>query len=520
MADRKLELTWVGKGENIRIEPRILIEDPTKSYGDNNSENLLIHGDNLLVLKSLEKDYAGKIDCIYIDPPYNTGNAFDSYDDGIEHSIWLNLMFERLKLFKVLLSKSGVICVQIDHSPNSKTTESPELGYLQLLMDEVFGRKNYITNLIWKKKGNASNTAVTIGTITESIFVYAKDKSKVKINKESFKKKYKYFDDQGNYNLTTFLKTDSGDYKRNTMKFEIIDSKTGKVYLPPEGKRWTFGKERIDEYNKAGKLVFDKDKVYLKEYEKENNMKLFKNLLLEHGLLKSAKDELQMLGFPREGFPTPKPEVLIQEILKMFTVEGDLVLDSFLGSGTTAAVAMKMKRRWIGVEFGEHCYTYCKIRLDKVVDGEQGGISKENKWVGGGGYKFYELAPTLINTDSFGEPVISDKYNASMLASAVALHEGFKYQPDNIFFWKQSFGSENSFLYVTTNFVSKALLVTISQEIKKDEFLVIACTSYDRDILNLFSNIKIKKIPEMLLEKCEFGVDNYNLNVDEEISYE
>ena len=334
--NNKLELIWVGKYEKSNIEPRILIENVEKSYGDTNTDNMLIHGDNLLALKALESEYSGKIDCIYIDPPYNTGNAFEAYDDGIEHSIWLNLMYERLKILKELLSESGTICVQIDHSPNSRTTQSPELGYLQLLMDEVFGRKNYITNLIWKKKGNASNTA---GTITESIFVYAKDKTKVVINKESFDKKYKYKDERGNYNLSTFLKTDSGDYKRDTMKFEIIDPTTGIKYLPPHGKRWTYGKDSIDNFLVEGLLVFKDNKVYIKEYEKLDNTKLYKNLLLEHGSLKSAKDELEKLGFNREDFPTPKPEVLIHEILKMFTKEGDLVLDSFLGSGTTAAVA-------------------------------------------------------------------------------------------------------------------------------------------------------------------------------------
>ena len=509
----KLELMWVGKYDNKEIEPRILIEQRDKNYGDDKCNNILIHGDNLLALKALEKDYAGKIDCVYIDPPYNTGNAFESYDDGIEHSIWLNLMFERLKLLRILLSEKGVICVQIDHSPNSRTTQSPEMGYLQLLMDEVFGRKNYITNLIWKKKGNASNTAITIGTITESIFVYAKDKSKATINKEAFEKKYKFSDQKGNYNLSTFLKTDSGDYERKTMKFEIIDNSTGKKYLPPEGKRWTYGKDSIDKFNAEGMLVFKDDKVYVKEYEKEENTKLFKNLLLEHGSLKSAKDELQKLGFPREGFPTPKPEILIQEILKMFTNEGDLVLDSFLGSGTTAAVAMKMNRRWIGIELGEHCYTYCKMRLDKVIDGEQGGISKDNNWRGGSGYKFYELAPTLINEDKFGEPVINSKYSPEMLASAVALHEGFEYRPSNTEFWKQSIGSENSYLYVTTKFINESALDEIVKSMKNNEYLIIACSAYDKQIEKKYKNIKIKKIPEMLLTKCQFGVDNYDLNI-------
>lgn len=409
---QRIELNWIGKHDpknKISPEPRILIENPEYSYSNSKAmlneqlsfgeetrnktyfDNMLIHGDNLLALKSLELEYAGKIKCIYIDPPYNTGSAFEHYDDNLEHSAWLNLMKPRIELLKYLLSKNGIICIQIDDSPNSATGQSPEKAYLQILMDEVFGRKNYITNLVWKKKGNSSNTAGTLGTITESIFVYAKDKKYCKVNRQHFEKTYKFKDDMGAYNLETFLKTDEGAYKRDTMKFEITDYKSGKTYLPPEGKRWTYGKNTIDELNKNGLLVFKNNRVYVKKYEEENSTKLYNNLLLEHGSLKSAKEELSSLGFSRESFETPKPEILLESILNMFSNPGDLVLDSFLGSGTTAAVAHKMGRRWIGIELGNHAYTHCYKRLKAVVDGEQGGISKGVNWQGGGGFKFYEL---------------------------------------------------------------------------------------------------------------------------------
>lgn len=507
----KLELTWVGKYDNEFIEPRILIEDKEKSYGDRDTKNMLIHGDNLLALKSLESKYTNEIDCIYIDPPYNTGNYFDTYDDGLEHSIWLNIMSRRLGIMRNLLSDKGIIAVQIDHSPNSITTQSPESGYLQILMDEIFGRKNYITNLIWKKKGNASNTAVTIGTITESIFIYAKNKDKAKINKLKFEKKYSYADEYGRYNLATFLKTDSGEYRRDTMKFEIIDKSTGKKYFPPLGKRWTYGKKSIDKFNEEGKLVFKDNKVYVKEYEEENSTKLYKNLLLEHGSLKSAKNELEKLGFAREGFQTPKPEILIQEILNMFTSEGDMVLDCFLGSGTTAAVATKMKRNWIGIEIGNHCYSYCKPRLDKVIDGEDGGISKAVNWNGGSGYKFYEIAPSIVDIDCFGEPVINSKYNYEMLAESIAMYEGFKYEPSKDLFWKQSKGSENSFLYVTTKYVNDNYLKSIVSTMKEDEYLVIACNSYENNVEKNYKNITIKKISQILFKN---HIDEKNNNIN------
>lgn len=510
----KLELTWYGKENQVNVEPRIIIEDKTLSNVVNgDSENMLIHGDNLLALKALEKDYAGKIKCIYIDPPYNTGNAFSSYEDGLEHSIWLSLMRERLILLRRMLSPEGLICIQIDNSPNSRTQQTPESPYLNVLCDEIFGRQNYMGLLVWKKKGNASNTASGFGIITESILVYAFDKSKCVVYKEEFDKHYKYKDSNGEYNLELFTKTDSGEYKRDTMKFDIIDPSTGIVYKPPFGKRWTFGQQTVETYLKKGLIIFQKGMPYFKHYRDGVNTKLYNNLLLEHGSLKSAKEELVKLGFDREEFETPKPEILIKTILDMFSCEGDYVLDSFLGSGTTAAVAHKMGRRYIGVEMGQQAYTFCKQRIDKVVDGEQGGISKAVNWQGGGGYRFYELAPTLINEDAFGQKVISTDYNSDMLAAAIALHEGYKYEPDNTCYWKQSHSENNSYLFVTTNHISREIIDSIKTELKDDEFLLISCKSFDTNAVTGVKNISIKKIPQSLLTNCEFGVDNYSLNI-------
>ena len=343
-------------------------------------------------------------------------------------------MKPRLELLSNLLAKDRIICVQIDDSPNSITGQSSEKAYLQILLDEVFGRRNYITDSVWKKKGNASNISDTIGTITESIFVYAKNKKSCKVNKQKFKKTYKFHDENGSYNLELFLKTDEGAYKRESMKFEIFDSETGNVYTPPVGQRWTYGKNKVQELNEKGLLVFKNNRVYVKKYKEGIDTKLYNNLLLDHGSLKSAKEELVGLGFARESFETPKPEILLENILNMFSNPGDIVLDSFLGSGTTAAVAHKMGRRWIGIELGNHAYTHCYKRLKAVVDGEQGGTSKEVNWQGGGGFKFYELAPSLIQKSEFGNPIISKKYDDEMVARAVAKHKGYYYQPDKNMF--------------------------------------------------------------------------------------
>ena len=212
----------------------------------------------------------------------------------------------------------------------------------------------------------------------------------------------------------------------------------------------------------------------------------------------------------------------------MSTDPGDLVLDSFLGSGTTAVVAHKMKRRYIGIEMGDHAYTLCKPRLDNVIAGNDSlGITKAVNWQGGGGYRFYELAPSLINEDPFGEAVINPDYDADMLAAAMALHEGFTYQPDRDLFWKQSVGNESSYLFVTTRHLNSPFLDSIRDTMEDGEYLIIACRSYDAGLEKAYDNITIKKIPQMLLDRCEFGKTDYNLNIihppvydDEEEEYD
>lgn len=224
-----------------------------------------------------------------------------------------------------------------------------------------------------------------------------------------------------------------------------------------------------------------------------------------------AKHEVRAFN-SKSPFATPKPERLIERILILATNEGDLVLDSFLGSGTTAAVAHKMGRKWIGVEMGDHAYTHCKVRMDKVIEGEQGGISKARNWKGGGGYKFYEVAPSLVVEDKFGMPIINKEYNADMLSAAMALHEGYSYEPDENYFWKQG-KNENSYIFTTTQHVTESFLEMISKEMQEGESLIVACKSYEQGVDKLFKNIFVKKIPKVLLDKCQFGVENYNLNI-------
>jgi len=215
------------------------------------------------------------------------------------------------------------------------------------------------------------------------------------------------------------------------------------------------------------------------------------------------------VSFPK----SKKPEQLVRQIIEMTTSPGELVLDSFLGSGTTAAVAQKMGRRYIGIELGEHCYTLCKPRLDRVVDGEQTGISKDVKWHGGGGYKFYELAPSLIEKDKYGNPIISGKYNASMLIAAVAKLNGYIFAPNPDVFWKQGYSQDNSYIYVTTAYLDAKTLDSLAADISPMEHLLICAPSFDTGLSLCYENIQVRKIPQSVLGKCEYGVNDYNLNI-------
>lgn len=510
----KLELTWYGKDKPIVVEPRILIENAALSNcaNDPNTKNMLIHGDNLLALKALESKYAGQVKCIYIDPPYNTGSAFEQYDDNLEHSEWLTLIRSRLEILWRLLSRDGSIWISIDDD---------EQAYMKVLCDEIFGRNCFIANIIWQKRTSPDMRAA-ISASHDYILVYAKDKDIFKETRHLLKltedqaQNYKNPDNdpRGPWASSDFT---AQGWRPNQMY--SITTPSGTVITPPEGRCWRHLEAVYLELLKDGRLWFGTDgngvprkKTYLSETEGVAPWTWWSNKEVGHN--QEAKKENNALFGSLNAFATPKPERLIERIIYISTNPGDLVLDSFLGSGTTAAVAHKMGRRYIGIEMGDHAYTHCKVRLDKVISGEdQGGITKSVKWESGGGYRFYELAPTLINKDSFDEYVINPDYDADMLAAAMALHEGFTYQPDGNLFWKQSVGNENSYLFVTTRHLNSPFLDSIRDTMEKGEYLIIACRSYDAGLEKAYSNITIKKIPQMLLDRCEFGKENYNLNI-------
>lgn len=552
MQNNKLELTWYGKDKEPVLEPRILLEDKSKSFSSESKisltdskktfGNMLIHGDNLLALKSLQKDFFGRVKCIYIDPPYNTGAIFEHYDDNLEHSTWLSLMYPRLKLLSNLLSEDGLFFCQIDDN---------EQAYLKILCDEIFGRSNFISTICVKMSTvsgvKTSHREKTIVKEKEMILVYSKNSEKVKIKPQyvptnEWDKEFQYI------NLTNGS-IDPTDWTVSLLKDALL---ARGIPLDPSSKEFT--KFVFENKNNIWRRAFIRNDF--KKISQDNPNKIFQNesegkkhfyyrgremfflaskyhdCLTENGLINCQSNLLADIWldintgklFNEGGIEfrnSKKPEFLISRILDMSTNEGDLVLDSFLGSGTTAAVAQKMNRHWIGIEMGEQINTLCIPRLKNVISGkDKGGVTLAFNYEGGGGYKFYELAPTLVVNDAFGEPIINKKYNADMLASAVALHEGFTYSPDKEHFWKQSKASENCYLFVTTMHIDSSLLDKIANDMTKVEFLIIACKTFDEECSKLYKNIVIKKIPEMLLGKCEFGKDDYSLNIINPPTYE
>lgn len=511
----KLELTWIGKETPIRIEPRILIENAALSNcaNDPNTENMLIHGDNLLALKALESKYAGQVKCIYIDPPYNTGSAFEQYDDNLEHSEWLNLIRPRLEILWSLLAEEGSIWISIDDD---------EQAYMKVLCDEVFGRKCYVANMIWQKRTSPDMRAA-ISDGHDYILVYAKNYDLFKRNRnklplsEEQAKSYKNPDNDPRGPWTSTDCTAQAGHGTKDQFYTFTTPAGREITLPPN-LCWRFTKERLEEEIAAGRIWLGKDgngvprkKTYLSESTGVVPWTWWPNKEVGHN--QEAKKEVNVL-FGDNSFDTPKPERLISRIIHIASNPGDLVLDSFLGSGTTAAVAHKMGRRYIGVEMGDQAYSHCKLRLDKVIAGiDSGGITKAFNWQGGGGYRFYELAPSLINKDLFDEYVINPDYDANMLAAAMAMHEGFTYHPDSTMFWKQSMGSENSYLFVTTRHLNSPFLNSIRDSMEEGEYLIIACRSFEAGLDRAYKNITIKKIPQMLLDRCEFGRTDYNLNI-------
>lgn len=559
---QKLELTWIGKEKRPRLEPRILLEDPEKSYHAKERvtendifDNKLIFGDNLLALKALEAEYAGQVKCIYIDPPYNTGNAFDHYEDGLENSIWLSLMRDRLELLWTLLTDDGYLAIQIDDNQYAR---------LYVLMCELFGENKLKTICVKMsepsglKMGSVNKYGV-IPKLKEYIIIAKKDGVKnIKLDpvpKDKWDTEYNIF-------LENFSREDKQKIDDVSSSESISDSDLHELDIIAQKVQLSSVAQKVKELGLTGKTkeqwLFEnafricqcatsasvlklaeekkkqcdqevffvsnakKDILYMVRatYSTESKKPRVQLIFAEDNLTTHPGDlwtDIRTTGLEAEGgveFKNgKKPEQLVARIVKMGTKEGDIVLDSFGGSGTTAAVAHKMKRRWVMVELGEQCHTHIIPRLTNVINQKDpAGITKISEWKGGGGFRYYRLAPSMLEKDKWGNWVISKDYNAGMLTEAMCKHMGFTYAPDESHYWMHGHSTETDFIYVTTSSLTHEQLRAISEEVGPNRTLLICCKAFNANA-EAFDNLTLKKIPQAVLTKCEWGKDDYSLNV-------
>jgi adenine-specific DNA-methyltransferase len=426
----KLELVFPGKYRRERPEPRILIsEEKFKDKKSGLDDNLLIHADNLLGLKALERDYTGKIRCIYIDPPYNTKSCFTHYDDSMEHSMWLNMMKERLVILQRLLTEDGSIWISIDDD---------ECHYLKVLCDEIFGRKNFVANVIWEKKNSVYQKSNRLANVHDHILVYSKNaniwRPRLLPRTQEMNAKYKNPDEdpRGPWmadNLTVGMSKD----QRPNQYYALIDPASGNVFWPSTRRVWSYIPKSMEKLVKEKRIIFPKDpskkpslKRFLGELQDGVLPKSFWSLV-ECGSNSEAKKEILTFN-ARDVFETPKPEKLIQRILSIATNCEDIVLDCFAGSGTTGAVAHKMGRRWIMIEMGAHADTHIVPRMKMVISGtDEGGITSKVNWQGGGGFKYCKLAPSLFQKGKLGRPIVNKDYNEEMLQEELCTMEKFSF---------------------------------------------------------------------------------------------
>jgi len=451
------------------------------------------------------------VKCVFIDPPYNTGSAFTHYDDGLEHSIWLSLMRDRLEIIRSLLSNDGSLWITIDDN---------EAHYLKVLCDEVFGRGNFVASVIWRKNYAPKSSAKHFSVDHDYILIYAKNSDKWAPNpmprSEKQDKAYKNPDNDPRGVWKTSDLSARNPYSLG--KYSVTCPSGRAIDGPPKGRYWSISKEKLLELNANNRIWWGKngDSIpQLKRFLSDVKQGVVPQTIWpyeEVGHTQDAKKEIVAL-FGEDVFGTPKPEKLMSRVLNVATNPKDLVLDSFAGSGTTGAVAHKMGRRWIMIELGEHCHTHVVPRLKKVINGEdQGGISKAVNWQGGGGFRYYSLAPSLLEQDRWGNWVVNLNYNPAMLAEALCKLEGFSYAPSDTQWWNHGYSSEQDFIYVTTQNLSHQQLEELSEEVGGDRSLLVCCAAF-RGKADQFPNLTLKKIPKMVLSRCEWAHDDYSLNV-------
>jgi adenine-specific DNA-methyltransferase len=397
-------LDWLNKAQSLKTAAQVpyRLLEPQSVHGDPAADNWLIQGDNLDALKALLPFFAGRVKCIYIDPPYNTRSAFEHYDDNLEHSQWLSMMVPRLELLRELLSEDGSIWVSIDDN---------EGHYLKVVMDEVFGRANFISTIIWEKADSPRNSARQFSSDHDYLHVYSKQPEWLPKKLPRSEESDAIYSNPDNDERGPWLPGDPYANKPYSRGQYSVTGPSGRTFSPPPGRFWRISLEKLRELDSDGRVWWGptgEARPSIKRYLSEVGDLVPRTIWKKDsvGSNRTSKNEMRALFPGQESFGTPKPERLLERVLHVATERGDIVIDSFLGSGTTAAVAHKMGRRWIGIEMGEQARTHCLPRMEKVVAGDQGGISEAAGWKGGGGFRFATLGKPAFLPDGGIDPSI------------------------------------------------------------------------------------------------------------------
>ena len=420
-------------------------------------------------------------------------------------------MRDRLEIIRRLLSVDGSLWITIDDN---------EAHYLKVLCDEVFGRSNFIANIVWQSKDTPGNNASEIAQTHNHILAYKRNEGwRPNLIPRSEKQisNYKNPDDDPR---GAWLGTPMTRAEHRDRDVYPLTNDAGRKVMPPKGSSWRRPPDEIKRLQGENRIYWGKDGNAEFPVEKKFLSEVKGGVVPQTwwpyefaGSTRNASAEMKSIFSGEKAFDTPKPEKLLLRVLEVATTEGDLVLDSFAGSGTTGAVAHKMGRRWIMVELGEHCHTHIIPRLQKVIDGEdKGGITEAVGWKGGGGFRYYRLAPSLMEKDRWGNWVINKEYNAAQLAEALCKLEGFTYAPSDAVYWQHGTSTERDFIYVTTATLSHEQLQQLSDEVGLERSLLVLCTAFRSR--GDYPNLTVKKIPRQVLSRCEWGHDDYSLQVE------
>jgi adenine-specific DNA-methyltransferase len=542
----RLELTWTNKDQRLlahedgsyewlspadyRVAEVRLLHDAS-SVGDvgktRAADNLLIRGDALNALTSLSRlpefaaQYLGKVKLAYIDPPFNTQQSFLQYDDNLEHSVWLTMMRDRLLQIKDLLAPDGSVWIHLDDS---------EMAYCKVMLDELFGRENFIASVVWEKTYTPKSNGRGLSTDHDYILCYAKDASVWLSGGWNFlprsdeqESRFKNPDDDPRGPWRTYpLDVRTENEERRAAYRYSVTLPSGRVVTPAQGRHWALPEERLEKERSEGLLWFGTRgdamptrKVYLAE-AREGVIARTWWPHDETGSSQDGKREIKTLFPDVEPFATPKPEKLLHRILQVASNPGDTVLDCFVGSGTTAAVAQKMGRRWVAVEReAETVEDFALPRLKKVVAGDDpGGISERADWSGGGGFRVLDVAESMFEADD-GMVFLADWMTNGALAEATAAQLGFPYEDSPPFAGQKG----RTRLAVVDGVVNEAVARILVSALPEEQRIVVCGTGIDTDARPVLRELRpgstLRKIPAALLDEYR-SARQLSLEVSEE----